>query len=285
VTAADWADAQLAAVRDDPTARLALVDRVYHGPTGRAPRHLPFRRAQRSFMRWQAHRGLLNPLDGAPPGSAWWRALNERLLWDGCEAAAITAGREGEPSTNAVQAWLDFIAEPTARHWYRAHNASIVAGYREHRALAERESVAERFFMNVALARVLYAHALVAAPRLALGRCAVLAPLLGDPRLGMSGAFLSLRRVIPHRYPLMRDVESYLEEEHGLGRLLDYGVIVPRLQALYAWSARELGEPGLLDLVRDGSPVYAWPYAQRDVWRAPLPSRPMRLLSRVTRPR
>ena len=51
--------------------------------------------------------------------------------------------------------------------------------------------------MNVALGRVLYAHALVAAPRLALGRFAPLGRLLGDPRLGMAGAFLSLGRVLP----------------------------------------------------------------------------------------
>ena len=56
--------------------------------------------------------------------------------------------------------------------------------------------------MNVALARVLYAHALAGAPRLALGRFAPLGRLLGDPRLGMAGAFLSLRRVLPDRYPL-----------------------------------------------------------------------------------
>ena len=56
-----------------------------------------------------------------------------------------------------------------------------------------------RFFMNIALARVLYAHALVAVPRLALGRFAPLARLLADPRLGMAGAFLSPRRVLRSR--------------------------------------------------------------------------------------
>src|SRR5215207_7111067 len=55
--------------------------------------------------------------------------------------------------------------------------------------------------MNVALARVLYAHALNAAPRLALGRMAPVGRLVGDPRLGMAGAFLSLGRVLPDRYP------------------------------------------------------------------------------------
>ena len=42
--------------------------------------------------------------------------------------------------------------------------------------------------MNVALLRVFYAHALGAAPRLALGRFAPLGHVLGDPRLGMAGA-------------------------------------------------------------------------------------------------
>lgn len=60
-----WAEAQVAAVRDNPAARLALLARTYHGPTGRAPRHLPFRRAAMSFMRWQADRGVLNPLDAS----------------------------------------------------------------------------------------------------------------------------------------------------------------------------------------------------------------------------
>jgi hypothetical protein len=133
------AEAQVAAARDDPAARLALVERTYHGPTGHAPQHLPFRRAALSFMRWQAHRGVLNPLDSSPPGSLWWRAVN---------------------------------------------------------------------------------------------------------------------------------VDRYIGDEQRLGRLLDYSVILPRLQRMYEWSARELGEPRLLELVREGSPIYAWPFEQRHVWRA-----------------
>src|SRR6478672_6971266 len=73
------AEAQVAAVRGDPAARLALMAQVFHGPTGRAPRHLPFRRAALSFMRWQARRGVLDPLDASPPGSAWV-ARGERVL-------------------------------------------------------------------------------------------------------------------------------------------------------------------------------------------------------------
>jgi hypothetical protein len=280
-----WADEQVAAARDDPSARLGLIDRTYHGPARRAPRHVPFRRAALSFMRWQAQRGLLNPLDASPAGSAWWRSMNERLLRDGCEALALVGGLAGDPSSQAVRLWLRFISAPTPSCWYRAHNASIVAGYLEHEGLAEEENAPERFFMNVALVRVLYAHALVAAPRMALGRLGGLARVLGDPRLGLAGAFLSLRRVIPNDYPLVRDVEWYIADEQRLGRLLDYGVIVPRLQRLYEWSAEELDEPRLLGLIRDGSPIYGWPYEQRDVWRARRMLLPVRVLERVTRAR
>ena len=277
-TAAGWAAAQVARVRDDPPGRMALLARTYQGPLGRARRHEPFGRAAMSFMRWQAERGVLRPLEGKPPGSRWWRAVNERLLLDGCEAMARAGGLPGQPSSPTIGLWMSFIAAPAARTWYRAHNVSIVSAYLENRDLAELESKPERFFFNVALLRVLFAHALVAAPRLSLGRLAVLGPLLGDPRLGMAGAFLSLRRVLPDRYPLDGEVEAYLIRESGLGRMLDYGVIEPRLQALYDWSSQELAVPRLRELVRDGSPIYAWPYADRHVWRQARESPPVRAL-------
>ena len=110
------AEAQVAAARDDPAARLALIERTYHGPTGSAPRHLPFRRAALSFMHWQAHRGVLDPLDASPPGSLWWRAVNERLLRDGCESVALVGGLDGEASSQPVRLWLEFIAKPTGRN-------------------------------------------------------------------------------------------------------------------------------------------------------------------------
>ena len=234
-------------------------------------------------MRWQARRGVLNPLDSSPPGSVWWRAGNERLLRDGCETIALLGGLAGEPSSQAVRLWLEFSARPTGRNWYRAHNASIVDSYLEHRRIAEAENAPERFFMNVALARVLYAHALNAAPRLALGRLAPFGRLVGDPRLGMAGVFLSLRRVLPNSYPLALDVDRYVADEQRLGRMLDYAVIVPRLQRLYEWSADELAEPRLLGLVRDGSPIYAWPYEKRHVWRAQHMPLLATVLERVTR--
>jgi hypothetical protein len=67
--------------------------------------------------------------------------------------------------------------------------------------------------------------------------------------------------------------------------MLDYAVIVPRLQRLYEWSAQELDEPRLLNLVRDGNPIYAWPFEERHVWRSPNTPPAARILERVTRAR
>ncbi len=275
----------MAAVRDDPWGRLALASATYGGPTGEAPRHLPFRRAAMSFMRWEAKRGLLNPLDADPPGSSWWRALNERLLRDGCEAVARAGGHDGPASAPTISLWDAFVERPTARTWYRAHNASIVAAYLDHRDLAEEETRTERFFLNVVLLRVLYAHALVAAPRLALGRLAPCGRLLGDPRLGMAGVFLSLGRVLPDRYPADDDLATYLEVENGFGRLLDFAVIQPRLRLLYDWSAHELRQPEIAELVVEGTPAYAWSPEDRREWASPPLSATARAMKYATAPR
>lgn len=101
----------------------------------------------------------------------------------------------------------------------------------------------------------------------------------------MAGVFLSLRRVLPDRYPLALDVERYIADEQRLGRMLDYAVIAPRLQCLYEWSAEELDEPRLRELVRDGNPIYAWPFEQRHVWRTPNMPLAAQVLERVTRAR
>jgi hypothetical protein len=135
-------------------------------------------------MRWQLQRGVLQPPSSDRPGSPWWRAVNERILRDGCEAVALSGDLPGPASSRTVDHWLSFADYPTARAWYRAHNGSVVAAYLEHRGLAEAEGAAERFFMNVVLCRVLYTHALVAAPRISLGWLRPLAPSSVGPLTG-----------------------------------------------------------------------------------------------------
>lgn len=270
--AADEASAMVAAVRQDPGLRLELAGRFYDDRPGSASIGA-YRRAELAFMRWQVSRGVLAPPESARPGSGWWRAVNESLLRDACEADRLAAGRPGQVTGPAVARWLDFLAAPSARTWYRAHNASIVAAYLEHRDLSAAELPVERFFMDVAIARLVCVHALVIRPRVAIGRLALAGRLIGDPRWRGADFFLSLHNILPDRYPLTGiSIERLLALENYAGRLVDYGVILPKMQALYELAASDLGEPRLLDLVRDGFPVYAWPYEDRRAWtttRAP----------------
>jgi len=140
---------------------------------------------------------------------------------------------------------MSFVAYPTAVTWYRAHNASIVSAYIDHRDLADSESRAERFFLNVVLLRVLYAQALVAAPRLAVGCLAPLGPFLGGRRPWVTGIFLSLSRVLPEPYPLEASA--------------------------------------LLEFIRDGSPIYACPIADREVSHPARRTPAVRAIERVCR--
>lgn len=106
---------------------------------------------------------------------------------------------------------------------------------------------------------------------------------LGDPRLDLTGMFLSVSRVLPNRYPLDGDLDYYIAREHTVGRLLDVGVIVPRLTDLYRWSAEELRIPAISGLVSDMTPVYAWDPQDREPW-APPPGRLVRAVRRALPP-
>jgi hypothetical protein len=220
-------------------------------------------------MGWQLRRGLLNSLDHERPGSPWWRAVNERLLRDACEARSRVLGHPGPASSPSVEPSIRFALRPSPRTWYRAHNVTVLRAYLDHRDLAERENRVERFFINLVLVRVLYAHALVAAPRLALAWLAPIARWLGDPRMDITGMFLSVSRVLPLRYPLQGALEDYIAGEHTVGRLLDVDVIVPRLTELYRWSAGELRIPDVADLVSEATPIYAWDPDDREPWSPP----------------
>jgi hypothetical protein len=284
MSAARDAERMVAQVRDDPEGRIRLAAEAYSVGAARR-RYRPYRRAVVAFMRWQQRRGVLNAPDDAVPGSRWWRAVNHDLLRDTIEAKLLMQ-RGGEPSRPSVARWISFFNAPSAQSWYLAHNHSVVAGYLTHRALATLEIPAERFFMNVVLVRVLYAHALVLDGDLALGRLSFLGRVMGHPRVRSPQALLAMRRVLPESYPIREpDVERLINSENWLGRILDYGVIGARVEALYARSASVLDEPRLMSLVHDGAPSYAWPADQREVWEPRSRRRLRTLVQFLTRPR
>jgi hypothetical protein len=284
-TAAEQAERLMAEVRDSPARRMHLAFDTYTFHRG-SRRYLPYGRAVVAFMRWQLTRGVLNPPYDDAPGSPWWRAVNEDLLRDTCEAKVLVQRGAGEASRPSVERWLSFFEAPSAEAWYLAHNASVVAGYLAHRDLATHETPAERFFMDVTLLRMLYAHALVSEGDLALGRLSLISRLIGHPRGRTPAAFLAMKRILPARYPIeVPAIEELIETENRLGRILDYTVIGARIDALYAFAAQSLDEPRLLGLIRDGAPVYAWPYEKRHVWESPPTQRLKSFIGFLTRPR
>ena len=265
----------VAAVRDAPARRLGLASRFYDDRPGCVSIR-SYRRAEMAFMRWQVRRGLLAAPDAPRPGSEWWRAVNEGLLRDAWEADRSPRGRAGPAPRSSVSHWSGFLERPSAVTWYRAHNASIVAGYLEREELCAAELPVERFFMNVALSRVLYAHALVSpGPKLALGRMRAVSRVLGDPRWRGADLFLSLHNILPVRYPLDGvSISEILALENCAGRLIDYGVMMPRVQALYAFAAADLGEPRLLGFVQGGLQAYAWTNDEDHPWTTTRARRP-----------
>jgi hypothetical protein len=267
VTAAEDAVRMVEAVRDDPMRRLEVAARLYDDRPGRASIR-GYRRAELAFMRWQIRRGVLASMTSARPGSRWWRAVNGGLLRDTCEADRLVAGAGGSASRPAVTRWVQFLLSPSPELWYRAHNASIVAGYLENRHLSEGELPVERFFMDVALGRVLFVHTLVMDPGRALGRWLwPVGRLIGDPRWRGADMYLSLRNVLPDHYPLTDvTIIDVLKAENPAGRLIDYGVLLPHAQAAYEFAAADLGEPGILEFISNGNLVYAWGFQDRYVW-------------------
>jgi hypothetical protein len=252
-TAAALATDRLRSVQHSAASRVDLAAEFY-----RHPRVRGYERAELSFLRWEIGRGVLNPADAQPAGSAWWRAVNDRLLRDKVEARLVHDGYGGCPTAPSVECWLAFLATPSPGGWYRAHNASVVAAYLAHENLALQELEAERFLMNVALARVLYTHAMVARPAMALGRLGGLGARLADPRRGSVALFLDLRRSYPEEYPLTGvSVEQLVAREARIARVLDDRIIAPRLGRLYEFSASSLGQPQLAEFLAGGVPSYA----------------------------
>ena len=59
-------------------------------------------------------------------------------------------------------------------------------------------------------------------------------------------------------------------------------MILPHVPPVYERAASALDTPQLLDMLRDGAPVYAWPYEERQVWtttRTPLAIRTVKKLT------
>ena len=239
------------AVRDDPAGRIALMVSSYGQATTWA-------RAEVAFARWECDRGVLNPLDpvdARPPGSPWWRTVNEHLLHDAEEARLRLEADDRSPgSSSAVSRWMAFFTKPTPTTWYRAHNSSVAAGYIEAAHLALRENHEEQKLMNLTLMRVLYAQVMAEHAPLGLGMLAHIGRLLADPRSFGIGMVMRVPDFYPRAYPLNADVRV----DDAFAALIDDDLVLPRLDEMYSFAAEVLEFPSLGRLAHLGSPCYPW---------------------------
>lgn len=259
-------------VQAQPDLRVLLAAACY--PEGL----IDYGQAESTFLRWELDRGVLDPVRG----SAWWRAINDRLLTDKVEAHLLYVSGGGRASTASARAWFQFLCAPAPLTWYRAHNHSVVSGYLENQALVEAEVHAERFMINVTLARVLFTHALIERPALALGPFAGVGPRIADPRGGSVSLFLDLRDVFPAHYPLHdMSVQDVLEGEGATARAIDFGLILPKVDALYAFAASTLNEPRLLALIERGVFQYGHPNVDLNTREVPPAVRWLRVATKA----
>jgi len=122
--------------------------------------------------------------------------------------------------------------------------------------------------MDVTLGRVLFVHSILMNPRSTLGPFFwPLGRILADPRSRSVDLYLSLRNILPDTYPIAeQSITEILDAENFAGRLIDYGILLPRAQSLYEFAATDLDEPHLRDFIDNGNPTYAWHYSDRDAW-------------------
>ncbi len=213
-----------------------------------------------AFMRWEIDRGVLNPMDAKQPGSPWWRSVNSHFLYVATLAQLIKeSGESFEGLPVPVNNWLHFINDPNEETWYRAHNSSIIAGYKEANDLAFDETVYERDFMNIVLYRVIYAQSMVEGVTFG-----ILGKIFGNPRGFAVALITDIESFYPKHYPLTKEDIKYVTHRafnfKGILEIIfDTFFIKPHLGKLYQEAAKWDDSPILLKYIKKNTPIYPIP--------------------------
>ncbi|MEH3023472.1 MAG: hypothetical protein PGN19_12150 [Pseudomonas oryzihabitans] len=241
------------AIRDDPQARRAVRESFYEQFGDADNDGLSYGDSELAFLDWEIRAGVLAP----DTGSRWWRNVNLHFIYLSELAGCLAHhGLPGDQAPFPTRCWLDFIAEPTPRHWYRAHNASILAGFQRHEDDARLENAIGQDFLNITLYRLMFAQALVEDATL-FGE---LGAWLADPRGFSVTLLVHLADFYPPHYPLT-EADRPIIEGRGLGleetavRLMD-GLIRHYLRELYARAAVWNQAPALLGYLDGDDPAY-----------------------------
>ncbi|OED37318.1 hypothetical protein AB832_05140 [Flavobacteriaceae bacterium (ex Bugula neritina AB1)] len=210
-----------------------------------------------AFINWEIKRGTLNPIDGSPSGSHWWREVNSHFLYLSTLAQLIK--ESGETFLDLpvpVSFWLDYINQPNECSWYRAHNSSIISGYQIADSLAFKENLYEQYFMNIVLYRLLYAQSMVEG--VSFG---ILGKIFANPRGAAVSIITDIEAFYPSHYPLTKEEIKYVTHHahNFMGLIEDFFdkiLILPNLDKLYREAAEWNKSPGVMKFVKNNIPLY-----------------------------
>ena len=257
--AAAAADANVAAVSDDPAGRLQLAAQFYGAHGGPDFR---YQRAPLAFMRWEIRRGALNPV--ADGGSAWWRAVNGQFLRDAEEARLLLEGDSDDaPSNVAVERWIAFARQPGRSTWYAAHNSSVAMGYIDHAALAADETALEQLLIGHTITRVLFAESLEDGSALDLGPLARSPAGSGTRARPASARSSTCPTSTPTTTPCRRRTiagspTGSARSRTSSPRSIDDVVVSPLVPRLFDTAATRLQLAELARFVHAGAVAYPW---------------------------
>jgi len=241
------------AIRNDPARRRQVRESFYEQFGDTDKDGLSYGDSELAFLDWEIRAGVLDP----ETGSHWWRNVNLHFIYlselAGCLAQYQIPSDEAPFPTRC---WLDFIAEPTPRDWYRAHNASILAGFHLYEVDARLENAVGQDFINITLYRLMFAQALVEDATV-FGE---IGAWLADPRGFSVTLLVHLADFYPPHYPLTEADLPVIEGkgeglEEAAVRLMD-GLIRHYLRELYCKAADWNQAPELLDYLDGNKPAY-----------------------------
>ncbi|KTT41016.1 hypothetical protein SB5_04480 [Pseudomonas oryzihabitans] len=241
------------AIRNDPGKRRRVRESFYERFGDADNDGLSYGDSELAFLDWEIRAGVLDPETGSP----WWRNVNLNFIYLS-ELAGCLAQHDipGDQAPFPTRCWLDFIAEPTPSHWYRAHNSSILDGFHRYEDDARLENEVGQEFLNITLYRLMFAQALVEDATI-FGE---IGAWLADPRGFSVTLLVHLADFYPPHYPLT-EADRPIIEGKGKGleetavRLMD-GLIRHFLRKLYQAAADWNQAPELLNYLDGNQPAY-----------------------------
>lgn len=259
------AKAIVSSVSDDPQGRYQLRyefyqkygDPIVKGNNGLGNSEL-------AFIHWEIKRGTLNPINHSNPGSPWWREVNGHFLYVATLAQLIKeSGETFKDVPVQVNFWLDYMDTPNEISWYRAHNASIISGYKVADFLAFEENIHEQYFVNIVLYRVLYAQSMVEGVNFG-----ILGKIFANPRGAAVSIITDIEAFYPSHYPLSKEDIAYVTHKaHNLKGLIedifDKFLILPHLDRLHKEAATWNSSPVVKKYAKNNHPTY--PISESDL--------------------